>query len=378
MRNFLVFTVLFAIAPPAIAQQYTGTVAYPITLPAGISGFTPGGPQSSVAGQTVGDGTSADTNNHALIWSAPNGSVTDLNPAGFPNGKIYATDGVHQVGYASINATTTVQSAMLWSGTAASAVNLNPTGFYNSIAYDVAGNQQVGAGYGTITLNFTHALLWSGTAASVVDLEPAGFYVSWAYGIAGNQQVGEGFNVSTGAYEALLWTGTAASAIDLNPTGFYESAAFGAGGNQQVGAAFNTANGNNRQAIVWSGTAASAVDLNPTNLSGFIASEADATNGAEQVGYGQVDAEDKMALLWSGTASSTVNLQLVLPSSGTWQQSLATSIDANGNVYGLAEGIFDGISGDFAVEWSPTPEPSVLYFLAASGFGLMSRQRISR
>lgn len=346
---------------PAKAVTYTGSILYPIT--------NAGTAVTIANGQAVGYGGSSRIGGYALIWSASDGSTTDVNPAGFTASYLKATDGVQQVGYAL--GSSDYYQAMLWSGTAASAVNLNPAGFLGSIAYGIDGNQQVGGG--TMGGSGSNALLWSGTAASAVDLNPAGFTNSTAVGISGNQQVGYGYSSSMQNKDhALLWSGTAASVVDLNPTGFTTSQAFGTAGNQQVGVGQDDSTGE-YHALLWTGTAASVIDLNPTNL-GFKSSAAEATNGAEQVGSGSFSSAGNYenALLWTGTAASAVNLQLLLPSPTQWQDSYADSIDANGNIFGLAFGTYEGY---YAVEWSPVPEPGSFAILAVGTFGLLCRRR---
>lgn len=378
MRNLLAFiTVSAALAPIAMAQQYVCTVLYPFeSTSAGVHPGTEiiGSRQSSVAGQTVGygyAGASFPPITHAVLWSAPNGTATDLNPAGFSQSYAYATDGVQQVGYAWN--TENEASAMLWSGTATSAVNLTPTGFTDTYAYGLYGNQQVGYGAGSSTGGNYHALLWYGSAASAVDLNPAGFTDSYGYAITGNQIVGFGDGASTGSNQhALYWSSPSATAVDLNPAGYAYSMALGVGSNQEVGAAAPAYNGNDLHATLWNGTAASSVDLNPT---GFTSSEAVATNGAEQVGFGQtsnMSGQDEQALVWTGTASSAVALPL--PSSITWVSSWATSIDADGNIFGYAYGIPNGYF-NYAVEWSPVPEPGSLSILA---IGVLISTRVRR
>jgi hypothetical protein len=59
---------------------------------------------------------------------------------------------------------------MVWAGTAASAVDLNPVGWIQSDVFATNGVQQVGSGKVKTTVGDTHALLWSGTANSFVDL----------------------------------------------------------------------------------------------------------------------------------------------------------------------------------------------------------------
>jgi len=273
------------------------------------------------------------------------------------------TSGAQQVGYTGGNVG---PHAVLWSGTAASAVDLNPTnisGITFSIATSTNGVQQVGDGSGDSTGGDMHAMLWNGTAASAVDLNPTqlGIDISYAYGTSGNQQVG------VGGDDALLWTGTAASAVDLNQSG-HASVADGTDGTHQVGWVSGDSGG--EHAALWSGTAASEVDLNPTVLPGINQSEAYAVNGNHQVGYGRRNSDGRnVALLWSGTADTAVNLKTLLASSGAWTDSTAFSINSAGQVFGTADGTYNGITGTFAVEWSPVPEPATtsMAVLIASG-----------
>jgi hypothetical protein len=223
-------------------------------------------------------------------------------------------------------------------------------------------------------------LLWTGTAGSAVDLSPTGLGSpsdSVALGVYGGQEVGD-YSTPTTPLHAVLWTGTANSAIDLHPSDptLEFSEAVATSGNQQVGAA--RASGAGNQAFLWFGTAASAVNLNPTTLPGIDSSIAVATNGLQQVGSGFADSssvDDDQALIWSGTANSAIDLQPTLPSSGTWNFSDAYSIDSAGNVFGMANGSLDGITGNFAVEWFPVPEPSSTLLFAVVAPILFSGRR---
>jgi len=391
-KNVLMLAaVMFSTAPPTIGQVYTGSVLYLPMVPSGFDTVSYGFYGSVSASETVGSGFVSGTNNgseHALLWTAA--GAVDLNPinlSGISNSVALGTNGTQQVGLGTGH-------ALLWTGTAASAVDLNPTSFTSSEAFGTNGTQQVGFGFVGGSSNGAHALLWTGTAASAVDLNPinlSGFTDSFAYGTDGSQQVGVGQNNSISGStltHALLWSGTAASAIDLNPTnlsGISNSTALATYGTQQVGYGFGSDTGNPTFALLWTGTAASAVDLNPTNLSGFTQSEAVDTNGTEQVGWGNDGtltggAYINHALLWTGTADSAVYLQTLLPSAGTWTDSEAFTIDSTGNVYGLADGTFNGVSGEFAVEWSPVvPEPAIgsLLLIAVAGM-LMWRRRKSK
>jgi probable HAF family extracellular repeat protein len=356
------FWVLVPVLAPtlALATTYTVTDLYALQTPTGYSSVNPtiGTAQPAANGQVVGYGTSSNTNlSHAFLWTGA-GSPIDLNPSGFRDSEAAGVNDGQQVGFAQVDVTPFDTHAMLWSGTAGSAVDLNTPGFIYTQAYAVGGGQQVGVG--GLSPSISHALLWSGTAASAVDLNPSGFTNTIAFGVGGGQQVGGGVNLMTNSGDALLWSGTAASVVDLNPVGFTGSLALAVNDEQQVGYGDNSATGTT-DALLWSDTAASAVDLNPN---GFSYSYAYGVGDGVQVGYGlrSTTPSGLHALLWSGSAASYVDLGALLPNSASW----AYSVDASGNVFGLAEesDIFH------AVEWSPVsvPEPAAL---ATMGLGLL-------
>ena len=314
---------------------------------------------------------------NAALWSEPSGQFVNLNPTSASKNNIsraLATDGRQQVGW---DDPTGYSHAILWSGTADSAVDLSPAGFTNTFAYGVGDDQQVGFGNPIAASTTFHALLWTGTAASAVDLNPTdlpGITYSRANATDGTQQVGFGAPTPEGPNNhALLWSGTAGSAVDLNPAGVLDSIASGICGIQEVGSAGG-------QAYLWYGTAASAVDLNPTDVQigfrDFTSSGAFGTNGTHQVGYAS-DNEDGPyeAFVWLGTAASVIDLHPLLPETGAWMDSVADSIDASGNIYGIADGTYNGVTGNFAVEWSPVPEPGSFTLLAATTAGLLLRRK---
>ena len=339
---------LLAIVANARTQDYVGKDLYIVAAPAGFAAPISSGQEAIALGQYSGTAFDGITT-HALVWLPPTGEVVDLQPVGFSASGANATDGHQQVG--ALFVLGNVQHAGLWTGTPESALDLHPTilaGFDTSLAFGVGGGQQVGSGMGPATANDAHALLWNGSAASAVDLHPVGLGLtsSVAYGADGAQQVG---SAQTGSVtHALLWSGTAGSVIDLHNAfvgqSFSTSVAYGLGGGQQVG---YLSNGplTETHAAVWSGTAASAVDLRPSDAKTAVAY---ATDGHIQVGYttSLLPTFFFHARLWKGTADSAVDLNDLLPTYLT--NSRAYSIDAAGNIYGLA---YESDGTLHAVEW---------------------------
>jgi hypothetical protein len=387
IRFLMLAIVTFAVTAQVNGGAYIGSVLYPLTVPGGFTSIVP---QATFPGQMVGYGTSATIadNTHALLWTAA--GAVDLNPTNLNliGSYAYGSGGDQQVGYGyNIGGP---GYALLWTGTAVSVVNLDPSNKSAndySEAFGTNGTQQVGDAFNENTEGNYHAILWTGTAASAVDLNPTdlnGITSSAAYGTDGVQQVGEGEGSGTNGFRnALLWTNTADSAVDLSPTdisGVSETFALGVGGDQQVGIGYEPGGGPH-YALLWTGTADSAVDLNPTNISGVISSAADATNGTEQVGYGIISptkgqiGDTNHAFLWTGSPDSAVDLGTLLPSTGAWYYSNALNIDSSGNVYGIAQGTYDGVEGYFAVEWSPVPEPASGSLLLIAAAGTLLRRR---
>jgi len=339
----------------ATGADYAALDLYTLNRPTGIVSFQfSNQPQAAAGGQVVGS-TSSDLNQqpfqHALLWTGA--ASSDLTPDGFDSAYAYGTDGSHQVGQGTGLETGNNPHALLWNGPSAAVVDLHPANFRGSSAYGVGGGQQVGYGYGAATAGSVHALLWQGSAGSAVDLHPTqltGFGSSVAYGADGAHQVGDGTMRATGAQHALLWSDTPESAVDLHPTnldGFTNSIANAVGANEQVGYGWGpSAGGNIDHALLWAGTPNSAVDLNPA---GFTQSEALATNGMLQAGYGSITGNITHALLWSGTAASAVDLNGLLPPG--FASSQADSVDPAGNVFGIAT---DSAGNYHAIEWKAT------------------------
>jgi hypothetical protein len=339
----LFVAILLGIVCGARAQEYVAKDLYIVESPSGDFQAQQLGQVPIALGQTV----ETTSMLHALLFLSPQGEVVELEPGGFSGSLVNSTDGHEQVGALYIDS---IRHAALWSGTQESAVDLNPTlltGFDQSIAYGTARAQQVGSGVGPATDDPNeHALLWEGTAASAIDLHPAGFTTTFAQATDGQQQVGAG--AIAGHFHALLWTGTADSAVDLGASGggisFTDSVAYGVGGGQQVGyLQFGPLS--EQRAALWNGTADSVVDLRPNDSK---TAYAFATNGRIQVGQTQSLPPEFFihARLWKGTADSAVDLHALLPAGFT--NSTAYSIDAAGNIYGIA---VDENGAKHAVEW---------------------------
>jgi hypothetical protein len=127
---------------------------------------------------------------------------------------------------------------------------------------------------------------------------------------------------------------------------------------------------------MWSGAAGSVVDLHPN---GFLFSVASGVSGAGQVGAGAgpITGNEQHALLWNGTPESVVDLHPYLTGlDPDFTTSYASGIAANGTIVGLAR------AGDlnYAVMWTPVPEPSacVLFACGLLGAALFGSGRLFR
>ncbi|HTV46819.1 MAG TPA: sigma-70 family RNA polymerase sigma factor [Phycisphaerae bacterium] len=193
--------------------------------------------------------------------------------------------------------------------TAYTVIDLTPAGLSQASAMGIWGNQQVGIAYNDASTQ--HAMLWLGTAASVVDLNPNGFLISAAYATNGRQQVGYGRD-QAGQFHALQWNGSAAKYADLNPDGFAASQIYDISGGQEVGDGVipDGSGGVSTHAMLWidktnqdfqammkADGAVEELEINvhglhvdkyiiDLNPKGFSESEAQATDGFQQVGYG--------------------------------------------------------------------------------------------
>jgi len=330
--------VLFCLySQPAFSQQYHSN---DITPPS-----TPGGKLSgSAAGKQVGSGS----NNHAYLLSGNALTAVDLTPSGYYSSQAnsISSDGSQECGFGS--GPSGGIHPLVWFGSSSSYADLIPSGFSFGYCTSVDSGEQVGFSENqSYFITASHAYLWRGSSTTAVDLHPSALYpFSRAMGNRNGEQVeyvstfaypyGEfpGYHTTSHAYR---WSGSAASGVDLNPAGFDASEALATNGLHQGGWGYIAADLNSPQhALLWFGDAASAVDLHPA---GYSASRVNALNADIQVGDGWIGTpyavgSVRHALAWSGTADTVIDLNQYLPAGYT--NGVATGIDADGNIVGYA------------------------------------------
>ena len=348
----------------AFGQSYH---AYELTPP----GTTAAKLTSAAPGKQAGGLIHSSGYQHAMVLSGNALTAVDLHPAaGFYYSMALATDESQQGGwgYANLGGI----HALLWSGSAASVVDLQPSGYNFSFCLGVHGGEQVGyAQSQSYYVTASHAHLWRGSSGSAVNLHAGPYLFSRATGVRSGEQVGYissvaypdgeslGYHTTSRAYK---WNGSAASAIDLHPAGFDASEATATNGTQQGGWGYLAIGTSHQHALLWSGTATSAVDLHPA---GYTDSRVNALNATVQVGEGWVGAPGvvgsvRHALVWSGTAASVIDLNQFLPAGFT--HAVATGVDADGKIVGYAYNTYVtglGIpAGAIAVVWAPGSAPA--------------------
>jgi hypothetical protein len=123
--------------------------------------------------------------------------------------------------------------------------------------------------------------------------------------------------------------------------------------------------------MLWHGSAASAIDLNPP---GYDRSSGLGIAGTSQVGWGAGPATGGLqhALLWNSTAASGLDLHSYLTGLGpNFTSSVANGVADNGTIVGTA---YDG-NHNYAVLWTPIPEPSSFALLTLAAPAMMVRRR---
>ncbi len=327
---------LLLLALPMFAQQYNSNN---VTPPTSLSGKLNG----AASGKQVG----VDGNNHAILELGDATTSIDLHPAtgSYYSSVALATDDVEQCGYATQFGS---HHAMKWNGSASTYTDLHSsTGMTWSYCTGSHGGQQVGFGERPVyTVTFQNAFVWNNGLA--VNLHPTLLLMAYskALGVRSGQQVGYASTVpypvgETFSYHpashAIVWAGTAASAIDLNPTGFTASEALATNGAQQAGWAYSNVPALSQHATLWAGTSASFADLHPA---GYNDSRVTGLTATQQVGDGWVGpmgavGSVRHTLVWTGTPESVVDLNQFLPAGYT--HAVATGIDALGNVVGYED-----------------------------------------
>jgi hypothetical protein len=279
---------------------WTGTAASETTLPAPRPTIA-----RAISGSTIAGFEAVLGNIHAVVWTGPEHTLTDLNP-----GDNYTI----------------------------------------TRAYGTSADYQVGVAFGSVaTSSNNHAMVWHGTAASAVDLHPSGFTSSMANAISGDTIVGVAHNAS--GNRAYKWSASTGAATDITPAGYPGAVANGVHGSQVVGVS-STAH-----ALLWNVDGAGVIDLQPATATSSLAN---ATNGSQQVGTAVIDGVGH-AFLWNSAADDFVDLHLLLPDG--YVRSEALGIDAYGNIVGDAT---DSLFGQHAILWTlaTVPEPASLLLLS--------------
>lgn len=334
-------------------------------------------------GVGVAYGPSTGGNTHAFLWTGTAASGVNLNPIGTftvatnpepvpASGSFaYGAGGNQQVGLTILGLT---DAATLWTGTAASAVFLNPPGIDTAVATDTDGVNQ----FGTARVNGeTHAYVWSGTAASAVDIHPTAPGLTFTSSYSGSIRQGLACGLAVddndqGFFNAVLWTALDPnSVVVLHTPDLLESRANAlipptTPGGPVVVYGESYPDGSAWNATAWTYTPGAPTPVVRTSLhpAGLFRSFINAAEGNTQVGFVGLDPDAngvsfERAAAWSGTATSYVDLHAALIQTAPgYQNSVATGIDAQGNIYGYAYEV-DPSSGQpllpyIAVVWKPS------------------------
>ena len=238
-----------------------------------------------------------------------------------------------------------VSHAVAWQGNTGNYVDLNPampSAAGGSIARATDGVHEVGNGYDAS--GYPHALMWAGTAASARHIDPIDT-CAIATGVSGDQIVGYGqycsFSPPQGPDLAYVWVKRVPTILTCQCVSWMAN---GTDGAQEVG--YANIDNSHFAALLWNGPQSQPVDLNPA-LANW--SAAYGVRGGIQVGCASMPGTSGFqyhAALWRGSASSFVDLSRFLPSGYT--SSCALAVDGRGDVVGNA---VDGAYGQHAILW---------------------------
>jgi hypothetical protein len=161
-------------------------------------GFWTARAQGFLGEYVVGNARASQSDStHAVLLNRPDNGVTDLGPAG---SHVEAAGGGQAVGWLGSG------RAYVWTSPDASSVDLQPAGALWSYALATNGRQQVGY---VVDARSNRAALWSGTAESYVDLSallPPGFSNSQAMGIdADGNIIGYATTADQSFPHAIMW-----------------------------------------------------------------------------------------------------------------------------------------------------------------------------
>lgn len=208
------------------------------------------------------------------------------------------------------------------------------------------------------------------STGSATNIMPAGFSTVTVLGVSGGVAAGNGIAIGQTASEPVVWnyiTNTATALSQPSSSGWDKvTASDGVHGVGQTHFNGTVMEDEYTWGCVWSGTQHSEQELGGGELE--VAVVPVAVNGNSAVGYSYKDPA------WN-TNEMFPDQALYWPGQGMWTYADASWIDQNGNIFGIANGTFAGYTGEFAIEWSPAPEPAIVSMLAMITLGIPRSKR---
>jgi hypothetical protein len=364
--RFLVLAAFAALLPASFAFADYTVIDLTPSGSVNAQAFTVSGSVQAGASEVLGS-------SHAWVWNGVSSGI-DFHPdTGGPDGSlIVGLSPTQGAGWATYSG---IPRAGLWTFANPTPFQLLPdAGYLDSQANSVCGGNVVGVG---TSVNGSRALLWRGGDTSPSELFPVSGYISSiAIKVSGDFVVGTALvdNDSEDPH-AAVWdiSGPTPVFTDIHPaSGFVSSNAISFGGDQIVGYGLQEASVLDAQqhALLWNLAGTSFTDIHPV---GYKTSFAASTNGVEIVGYVTDDNDVPHAMLWENPTTA-MSLEQYLPA-GDYVSSQAFSIDADGDIVGMA---VDNDNNIHAILWSPVesvPEPASALLLVLPAIGLLVRGR---
>ncbi len=304
---------------------------------------------------------------HPMLWPLDGGAALDLTPANSAGGSILAVEDGVQVGwwwspYTTPQGTGYNKSACMWTGNAASHLKLQPQGWEFGSAAGTDGVHHVGTARFDESSTHSDGFYWYANHTSPLKLTPTGMWGSSASGIYGDHQYGS-VVLPFASVHAARWSGSAATFVDIHPSGSTYSYVADADLGQQVGTA--TFGGVNHAGI-WADTANSFLDIHPAGAS---SSEAKGVHEGLQCGSVAIDGTNHAAL-WAGPGSTWIDLHTMLDPSFTSSSANDVTVDENGTITVVGSGYDSATARTEALVWRTNPvslSGDVDTIVAASG-----------